>query len=213
VRLLLLLAAVLILVACGQQPASVLNMPACSGTENLLRNPEFALNEQGRRVAWQGAQHAGEPSFLLNVEQGVATVQRIGSEPWYNFEQFPDAKPYIGHEMLLKADLKLDLNDDDWTHSMTPGGGLQVLIWQTAVPAIAGSRLIFESAFEHEPHIGTTDWFTVGIKFRIPERVSRMKVGFVHKANGSLSFRNPALLDCGPAADSVQDEAEAVLNS
>lgn len=194
----------LTLVACGsdtQTPAAA-EGPRCSGTVNLLANPEFTLSEESGFAGWSGSKHGSRKSFDSSINDGVFTVDRIGPEPWFTLSKSVDLSSYAGHQMLYKADLKLSLNSEGWTHAFEPVGGLQVLIWALSEPAILGTRLVYESSAEHSPNLGETDWFTAHVLFTVPERVKRTSIGVIMQANGSMSMRNPVLLDCGPAPES-----------
>lgn len=171
---------------------------ACDSGENLLRNPAFLPAEGERRAPWRGAQHAGEPSFDVSASDGVLTIERVATQPWYTYAQFPPARALRGRELLFRADLQLDLDSEGWSQGLEAGGGLQVLIWGLVDPVMGGSRLVYRSSLEQEPRLGNTDWFTAELRFAVPENATRMSVGFLHQANGSFSIRDPALLDCGP---------------
>ncbi len=203
-RTLSLVFSTLALVACGSDsPAPVVDdSPPCPGTVNLLKNPALESSEDRLLIDWNSTQHGAIPSFIVSVNEGTVTVERNGPEPWYNLEQFIDLSGYAGHQMLYKAELKLSLDSEDWSHAFEPVGGLQVLIWALAEPAILGTRLVYQSSAEHSPNLGETDWFTAHVLFTVPERVKRTNLGLILQANGSMSMRNPALLDCGPAPES-----------
>lgn len=170
----------------------------CSGTVNLLKNPGFNAPGPSQMSGWNSTQHGNIPSFAVSVNEGVVTVVRTGPEPWYNLEQFVDLKEFAGHQMLYQAELKLALNKDGWEHAFEPRGGLQVLIWAIGEPAMLGTRLTVDISAEHSPNLGETGWFPARVLFSVPKRPQRSMVGLVHKANGSISIRNPMLLDCGP---------------
>jgi len=197
-------AASLVVVACSSETGPVVNTdgPTCAGTTNLLKNPEFSSANERTVIDWNGTQHGANPSFSGSLEAGTLTIERTGPEPWYTLQQFVDLKEYAGNTMLYEADLKLSLNSDDWPHTLEPKGGLKVLIWAFGETAILGSRLAVNSSAEHAPNLGTTDWFRAYQVFTVPQRPDRAMFGFIHQANGSMSFRNPGLFDCGPAPES-----------
>ncbi len=181
-------------------PAAKAGLPDCSGTENLLGNSGFARIEGKGLEPWKGKQHAGKSSFDLAIEEGVVTISRKGPEPWYLLTQILPVTQYQGHRLMFAAELKLDLNDEGWTESMPPGGGLSVLVWGRLPVAMAGDRMVKEHSFEHEPHLGQADWFTATQAIDLPANATKIELGFVHRAMGSYSLRNPRLYDCGPVA-------------
>ncbi|MCR9185129.1 MAG: hypothetical protein NXH81_07025 [Halieaceae bacterium] len=179
--------------------ASAPAVSACDMSENLLGNPGFASEgESGSRRPWSGSQHAGEPSFTTQVDDGVLTIEKIATQPWFKFSQAPRARPLRGEQLLFQAELKLALDTHEVIHGFKRGGGAQILIWGDPDPVMGGDRLMLESTLEHEPHLGQTDWFTVRIPVSVPATATRMNVGFVHQANGVMQVRNPGLYRCAP---------------
>lgn len=204
----------LFIAGCGSDssPETTSAARECAGTTNLLTNGGLRSSEEQLVADWNSTQHGAIPSFLVTADDGIVTVERIGPEPWYNLVQFVDLKSSAGHAMLLEADLKLSLNSDDWPHALEPKGGLQVGIWALGEIAMLGPRLTLESVAEHSPNLGETDWFRAQVRFTVPERPQRSRVGLIHQANGSLSVRDIALFDCGPAP-MPEPEAEAESES
>ncbi len=202
-RRLIIGVASLVVVACSSEtdPALSTDGPSCAGTTNLLKNPELNSSDETTVLDWNGTQHGAIHSFSGSVEAGTLTIERTGPEPWYTLQQFVNLKEHIGHQMLYQADLKLSLNGDDWPHAFEPKGGLKVLIRAFGEPAILGSRLAIDSSAEHSPNLGTTDWFRAYQVFTVPERLDSAMFGLIFQANGSMSFRNPGLFDCGPAPE------------
>ncbi|QIB65942.1 hypothetical protein [Kineobactrum salinum] len=188
----------LVLLAGCQQGATIPGGQAshCDETDNLLVNPSFSA-ENGRMQPWRGSQHAGEPSFETSVSNGELTIEKIGTQPWFSLAQSPAARSLRGQELLFRAELKLALDTEGLDGSSVAGGGQQVLIWGNMDPVLGGDSLVYSSTLENEPRLGHTDWLPVTLTFRVPEDATRMRVGFVHQANGNLSIRNPALYRCG----------------
>lgn len=203
-RIVITLVAALAVTACGtgEDAEEYAALPACQGTDNLLANPDFGATGGQGLVPWQGSQHAGEPSFAVSAEQGELTIQRIGTQPYFVLEQFPSVDDLTGHDLLYHAELRLDLDGEDWVESMEPGGGLQVQVWGPVMPVLGTSRVVYRSVYEHEPHLGETDWFRVAIPFSVPADATRLSIGYQHRANGTLVTRRPTLLDCGPSGAS-----------
>ncbi len=189
------------LAACepANEPATIPS--ECAGSENLLQNPGFSDGANPALPPWKTAQHAGPASFNTRVEDGVVTIERHGGEPWYTISQLPPVEGIQGHDLWFQVDLKLNLHGSDWAYpSMPPGGGLIVAIWGPTIPVVGGSRQVFSSVIENEPSLGQVDWFTASLRLRVPDDASRLSVGVMQRAAGSLSLRDPLLLDCGPSA-------------
>ena len=176
--------------------------PVCGNGENLLQNPTFSDPEDGSLVPWTINQHAGERSFTLTIEDGIATIERIATQPWFTLVQSPSIEGVRGRELLFRADLRLSLTDENWPDKgMEPGGGLQMLVWGAPVPVLGSTRKVYMSSLEQEPKLGEVDWFTVSHRFPVVADASRVRVGFTQQANGSMSIRNPQLMDCGPLGE------------
>ncbi len=169
----------------------------CS-SDNLLANTDFGSSDPAAGLSpWRGSQHAGETSFRTRVNNGELTIEKIGTQPWYRLVQAPRARDLRGESLVFRAEIRLDLTADELTHGFTHGGGLQVSVWGDPDPVMGGDRLVFSSTLEHEPRLGTTDWVEVRVPFAVPSTATRMSVGFLHQANGSMQVRNPGLYRCG----------------
>lgn len=196
-RLVVVMLAVL-LAGCQVATTDSVSSAQCTGGENLLANADFGnSNPAGGLSPWRGSQHAGETSFRASADSGVLTIEKIATQPWYRFAQAPRARALRGENLVFRAEIRLALDADNLRHSFTPGGGLQVLVWGDLDPVMGGDRLVFDSTLEHEPRLGTTDWVQISIPFAVPSSATRMSVGFVHQANGTMQVRNPELLRCG----------------
>ena len=195
-RLVVVVLAVL-LAGCQVAPTEPGLSAQCSGGENLLANPDFGASAAAAGLSpWRGSQHAGEPSFRTTAAKGVLTIEKIATQPWYRLAQTPQARALRGEALVFRAEIKLALDTVNVSHNFTRGGGLQVLVWGDPDPVMGGDRLLFDSTLEHEPRLGTTDWVQISIPFTVSPTATRMSVGFVHQANGSMQVRNPELLRC-----------------
>ena len=196
-RLVVVMLAVL-LAGCQVAATDPASSAQCVGGENLLTNTDFGASDPAVGLSgWRGSQHAGEPSFRVGTDNGVVTIEKIATQPWYRLAQVPQARALRGEALVFRAEIKLALDTVDVTHNFTHGGGLQVLVWGDPDPVMGGDRLMFDSTLEHEPRLGTTDWVQVSIPFTVSGTATRMSVGFVHQANGSMQVRNPELFRCG----------------
>ena len=169
----------------------------CLQSENLLANVDFGSSAPSANLRpWSSGQHAGEKSFSTRVDNDVLTIDRIGTQPWFRFSQTPQAMKLRGASMVFRSEIRLALDTDSPRLGFDPGGGLQVLVWGDPDPITGGDRLVFDSTMAHEPRLGTTDWMEVSVAFTVPPTATRMRVGFVHQANGSMQVRNPGLFNC-----------------
>lgn len=195
-RVLVLMLAAL-LAGCQTTATDSASTAQCAGGENLLANPDFGASSTAAGLSpWRGSQHAGETSFRTSADNGVVTIEKIATQPWYRLAQVPQARALRGESLVFRAEIKLALDTENVTHNFTHGGGLQVLVWGDPDPVMGGDRLMFDSTLEHEPRLGTTDWVQVSIPFTVSSTATRMSVGFVHQANGSMQVRNPELFRC-----------------
>ncbi len=190
-------ACLLALAGCGTDTGS--EGPRCDRSNNLLANPAFVQRADGSYVPWSGAQHAGELSFEVTSGNGELRIEKTGSQPWYTLTQSIPARPLRSSELLFEAEIQLNLDAESLDHNFRPGGGLMVSVWGNPDPMMGGDRLVAGSKFEHEPHLGTTEWTPVATRIEVPFDATRLRVGFAHYANGSMAVRNPALYRCEPA--------------
>lgn len=174
-------------------------LPLCASTVNLLDNPVFGRGQGDGLAPWRARQHAGRGSFHTEVRDGEVTITRAGPEPWFTLTQQLKAEGLQGHRLLFAAELQLDLHADGWREASTPGGGLVFTVWGTLPVAVAGERVVIDRRFDHEPNLGSTDWFTAWQAVDLPPNATKLEVGFVHRAMGSLSLRHARLFDCGAA--------------
>jgi hypothetical protein len=154
--------------------------------ENLIEDANFSLEEENNQSRlWVQSQHAGELSFTTNIQKGVLTISKIGTQPWFTYKQLVQAKKYAGQKMVFSADLKLDLDPPRLSHGFGDGGGLMI------VAKSANRKLLLRSVLEHEPHIGKTDWQRVQVIVQLPKSTRRVTLAFLHQADGIMQVRNP----------------------
>ncbi|GAB3279817.1 hypothetical protein GCM10027297_17800 [Parahaliea aestuarii] len=190
--------AALLCTACdgGQSPPDNPAASARCGGDNLLGNPDFAANASGAAPPWRSSQHAGEQSFELTYKDGTASIVKVASQPWFRLVQALPARELRGNLLRYSAELKLDLTEEGVTHGFKIGGGLVVTLRGDPDPVMGGDRLLLSEQFEHEPHLGTTDWVSVSTTFEVPANATRLQVGFAQYANGAMQIRQPAVHRC-----------------
>ena len=176
------------LAACGTSPSrdadtnSAAAASGCPSSDNLLRDPLFTNNpEYGR--GWRMAQHTGELSFEVTVDDGLLQMKRIDKEPWMLYRQTVESAALAGATVRYAAELKGDAPGEPMLHGFDHIAGLYVKAGRE--PA----RLA-----DHEPNVGQWDWQLVTMEEKIPAGVTSVRVGFVHQAGGTLWARNPSLV-------------------
>ena len=168
-------------------PLGVMADSACKvkGPE-YLQDTDFALEaESSRSKHWTGVQHAGEKSYATTFDDGVLTIDKIGTQPWHIFRQRLDPAELAGKLMAFSAELKLDLSESDRAGIDRTGGGMHMTIRSRS-----GRSL--KAVYPHEPHLGSSDWFPVQLVVRIPRNVAIVELGFRHEAEGSFQVRKPS---------------------
>ena len=183
----------LLLGACGQQGESgVAAAGACAAGENLIRDARFTTLDAPRfQRAWLSSQHSSDVAFEYQAEQGVLTITRTGDEPWFVLGQDFEGGQWGGKRVRFSAELKMELTPPEPGHGFRKGGGLLLRARQ-------GGRIVFNSEFEHDPHMGRHDWQRVSVTGAIPPRADSLRAGFQHQAGGRLQARNPELTIIAP---------------
>ncbi|WP_116365934.1 hypothetical protein [Parahaliea mediterranea] len=182
--------------ACDESGIDTPSGALSCGGDNLLQNPAFDTNPAGAAPPWMSSQHAGEKSFELRYKDGVASIVKIATQPWFQLVQSVPVGDLRGKRLRYSAELKLDLTEEGVTHGFNVGGGLTVTLRGDPDPVMGGDRLLYSEQFEHEPHIGTTDWVSVSTDIDVPANASSLRLGFAQYANGGMEIRQPALYLC-----------------
>jgi len=180
--------AVIIFSGCEQAASASL----CEYTgDNLIRDANFSQPGNGRRLEhWTSAQHAGENSYRTVIEDGVLTVEKIGTQPWFVFRQRIDTPGLAGKRLALNAELSLELSSPARDRGLAEGGGLLL----TARSRAGGKGKVLMSApLLNEPRIGRVDWHSAQIVVQLPEKTRSVEVGFLLQADGTLQVRKPSL--------------------
>ncbi len=181
----------LLLAACGGEA----DTQACRepAGENLLQDPEFStIGGPRSQRRWFASEHAAGRSFEYGASEGVLTVRKTGDEPWFLLKQLINDPSLAGKDIVYSADLRLDMRQPAVAHGFKVGGGL-------VLTAQAGNRVVLNSVLEHEPHMGSSDWQAVSVRFTLPAGVTRLSPGILHQADGTLQVRNPRLALAGCA--------------
>ena len=157
------------------------NSADCETSENLLADPEFLTVGVSR--VWRYAQHTGERSFSLEVEEGELAITRIATQPWMLLKHQVADAAFSGANIRFSAELKGELPTDPPLHGFEHKAGLYIKL----------GRARAELA-PHEYNKETFDWQTVSLERSVPQGVTKLEVGFVHQAGGTLWARSPELV-------------------
>ena len=139
------------------------------------------------------------PAYTVSTNDGELLIDKYGQQHWMLLSQeITGVGEFGGQTVIYSAELKLNLESaPPETQALVPGGGLNVLVRGVDPNRPGPQKVVYHSSFQHEPHLGVTDWVPVSVEFTVPEHSRYMQVGFLHQAVGSMSVRNPALRVCG----------------
>ena len=173
--------------SCGSLAASEF----CERVEgNFLKDPTFSQRNSGGVLQyWGSTQHAGEPSFDLDFDNGELTINKIGTQPWFYFRQNVAAQELVGKMLALTAELKLDLRPPEKPQAIKVGGGIMIVARSSSSQ---GRKLLLRSVLDHQPSLGKADWHPVQVVVQIPADTDVVDVGFLHQADGTMQVRNPS---------------------
>ena len=187
--------AALLVTLCGCSTTAPLNAPlamgeddgeACQTSENLLLDPNFT-NEPSLGQPWRMAQHSGEKSFEVTVDNKALQIERIGKEPWMLYRTTVKSEAISGRTVRYSAELQADAPGVPHLHGFEHLAGLYLSVGRER------ARLA-----DHAPNVGQWSWQSFSIEQDVPVGVSTVKAGFVHQAGGTMWARNPSLVivDC-----------------
>jgi len=180
-------------------------LAACGGEKphdpGLIRAPEFTEASGRLARAWQFAHHASSDSYLLSVDDGAASIERVGHEPWARLAQEIDRQrlsEVAGRRMAFSMDLRADLDDSVYGKPIEPTG-LMARVWQkpaagsSMVSAMVGSPRSRDKRLGLAPDAQIPQWERRSVEFSVPENVSRIEVSAILSTGGKLELRNPSL--------------------
>ena len=121
-----------------------------------------------------------------SVDNGELLIEKTGIEPWFLMTQIIERDQIPGKTVVFSAEIKLDMRPPEKPHGFKQGGGL-------ILTGMANNRPVVSLTMEHEPHMGSTDWQRVQMQAELPRSVQKVRLGFIHQADGSFSVRNPSL--------------------
>ena len=160
---------------------------------NYLRNPAFALSDNGKIAHWNVTQHAGEAVYRVTVNDGELKIAKHGEQYYMMVSQFVDVQDLRQKSLSFSTEMKQNMHADNWYQGIEPGAGLLVNITGSAEHYLGPKRGSYTSQLEHEPKLGIFDWTEISVCFDVSEHARTFKVGFIHQAYGDVSFRHPQL--------------------
>lgn len=181
-----------LLTGCGSAPVD----------PGLLKAPRFA-DESGRLARpWRFAHHASTDSYRLELRDGIASIDRVGHEPWALLAQPipPETLPSLaGRRLAFSMDVRARLENDTFGPPLKPTA-LTVQTWlrpgsgsSSPLNAMLGPRQAETQRLALPSAAHIPDWERYTLEFTVPENVSRMEVAVMMTSGGRLELRNPSL--------------------
>jgi hypothetical protein len=183
------------LVACSEAPDSAGDQQAYVDP-GLILNPRFEPGDAAvRRPHWSSTQHAGEPSYEVEAEDGVLVIRRIGKEPWGLVSQkVVDATGLAGKRLEFSMELAGELKDT-YGPALEPAGlVVQVMGRGPADLPMMGKRHLLVMTDDPGLLVGKHGWARRSLQFDLPEaRDLELTVGVQMTQGGELRARAPRL--------------------
>lgn len=171
---------------------------------SLLLDPAFTEGEAPENLKhWRLYQHAGERSYVLSIEDGAATLERVGIEPWGQITQTLPADAYAGKTLEWSAELEGEL--DDRYGEPFQASGLSVSVTGLGpgdLPMMGARHLLTQSTDPGLP-AGVLERGRQRLQFVVPAGSElKLQVSVILTRGGYLRVRNPQLriVDAAEAA-------------
>jgi hypothetical protein len=192
------LLAVLALGACGPLPGGD---PCAPEAGNYLQDVDFAQEAQSSRSKhWTGIQHTGEKSFAVAIADGVLSIDKVGSQPWFLYRQRLPAEELAGERVVFSAELRLVGRAAGGPERVGNAGGLKL----SALSAGKAGLRLEQRLAAGEP---AEQWQPLRIIAALPRYTDILELSFFHESDGVLEVRAPALQVLDP------DSAAACVNT
>lgn len=190
-------------VACNESaPKEV--VPYVAPSPGLLANSEFVLSSAGRMDSWVLTQHTGAPSYALDSQDGVASIERIDKEPWGLLKQVfrhKSTKSLQGKKLEFSADISGEFSPAFGVPFTASGLGVRVRAMpaQGASSMFADPDLIFDELVPVKVAIGALPWSRYRVQFDVPPESEasfvEIEVFFQMTYGGTMQIRGPALIE------------------
>ena len=191
IRTTTLLIAALALGACGPVPG---DDPCVLEEDNYLQDVDFALEAQSSRSKhWTGIQHTGEKSFAVAIADGVLSIDKVGSQPWFLYRQRLPAGELAGQRVVFSAEVRLVGRAAEGPGRVGHVGGLKL----SALSAGKAELRLEQRLAAVEP---AEQWQPLRIIAQLPRYTDTLELSFFHESDGVLEVRGPALQVLDPDA-------------
>lgn len=164
--------------------------------ESYLQDADFELERlDGKSVHWRLKQHAGEPSFETDINDGVLTIRKIGTQPWLVYWQRLKGNEFAGKRMAFSAEMK-------WDKPETDTRGVQSQARLNLIAFAKDNKILKRFNLAYHPNPDKSGWQPLQMVVKLPPKTNFIDLGFVHEADGVLLIRNPSfyLVDASSAA-------------
>jgi hypothetical protein len=115
-------------------------------------------------------------------------VEKIGHEPWFVISQRRDIALEAGTELQFDAQLALETHEPEHAHGFGYVSGLYLF-------GQKGRAAVFRSMGEQVPNLGSHPEQRVTARVTLGQAIDRLEAGFIHKAGGYFTVREPRLID------------------
>lgn len=171
---------------------------ACDNSAIHINNPEFTFDYQrGRPSGWLINQHGGDKTYEVMSREGTIRINNFGMQYWMRLSQRYPAHELVGKTFRFSADIKMDLNPEGWIQTLTPGGGLTVVVKGLKPGHHNPKSVLLSVSMPNEPRHGKIDWRRLNYEFTVPEGARTLELGFLHQAHGEMWIKNPELVEVG----------------
>lgn len=166
----------------------------------LLENASFTPDSRGLPSGWSFQQHANNSSYTLTVADGVATITRIGSEPWGIMRQGfrrEAVEPLLGKTLEFSAEIAGEFTDEYGEPMEPPGLTVRVRGVRAGSPALLGASTLLTASEDIDTTGGYLPWRRYSLQFTLPSpgkaRGVEFDVGVLMSTGGTMRVRGPSL--------------------
>jgi len=177
--------------ACGPAPGGD---PCVLQEGNYLQDADFAMEAQSSRSRhWTGIQHTGEKSFAVAIADGVVSIDKVGSQPWFLYRQRLPAGELAGQRVVFSADVRLAGRAAGEHGRVGQAGGLKLSALSAGKSELRLEQRLADGEVEEQ-------WQPLRIIARLPRYTDTLELSFFHESDGVLEVRGPALQLLDPAS-------------
>lgn len=166
----------------------------------LLLNPAFERNADGAIASWAFNQHAGERSYLFEIDDETLTIERVGSQPWGQAVQTLPAAGLFGRTLEFSAEVSGRLGDESGAPITPTGLAVRISGLRPGIPAALGAAIFSTLPGEPAIGVGDHDWTVQRVVFEVPESATEIQLSLRLALDGTLRVRRPRLIELANAA-------------